>query len=47
VVAFVFLSVYLEIPATKVALAAIALTIVFRVLTIAFNWRTTSVASPS
>ena len=43
-VAFVFLSVYLEIPATKAALAAIALTFVLRVLTIAFNWRTTSVA---
>ena len=44
-VAFVFLSVYLEIPATKAALAAIALTFVFRVLTIAFNWRTEAVSA--
>jgi len=43
-VAFVFLSVYVEISATMAALAAIALTFVLRVLAIAFNWRTTPVS---
>ena len=44
--AFVFLTVYLEVPATQAGLMAIALTFIFRALTITFNWRTTSVASP-
>jgi uncharacterized membrane protein YeiH len=40
-VAFVFLTACLEIPATRAAMAAVAITFVFRALTIAFNWRTT------
>lgn len=44
-VAFVFCSVMLEFSANTSALAAIALTFVFRVLTIAFNWRTAPVSS--
>ena len=45
-VVFVFLAVMLEIAATPAAGAAIAATFVFRALTITFNWRTTSVATP-
>jgi uncharacterized membrane protein YeiH len=45
-VTFVFLAVYQEMPATNAALVAIAITFVFRVLSIAFNWRTTPVSSP-
>ena len=41
-VVFVFLTVTLEVEATLAALAAIVATFVFRVLTIVFNWRTTS-----
>lgn len=44
-VTFVFLAVYREMPATQAALAAIALTFVFRALSITFNWRTTSLSS--
>ncbi len=44
-VTFVFLAVYLEMPPTRAALAAIAITFVFRALSIAFNWRTTSFSS--
>ena len=44
-VTFVFLSVQLEVAATPAALAAIAVTFVFRALTIAFNWRTASVST--
>lgn len=44
-VAFVFLTIYLEVPATKAGLAAIAITFAFRALTIAFNWRTAPVGS--
>jgi uncharacterized membrane protein YeiH len=43
-VAFVFLTAYLEISATRAALVAVAITFVFRALTIAFNWRTTPVS---
>jgi uncharacterized membrane protein YeiH len=43
-VAFVFLTIYLEMPATKAGLVAIVLTFAFRALTIAFNWRTTPVS---
>ena len=45
-VVFVFITVQLEVDATIAALAAIVATFVFRVLTIAFNWRTTPVGSP-
>ncbi len=45
-VTFVFLSVRFEIPATLAALGAIAVTFIFRVLTIVFNWRTSAVAPP-
>ena len=43
-VTFVFLSVHLSIEATGAALIAIAVTFIFRVLTIVFNWRTSAVA---
>ncbi len=43
-VTFVFLTVQLEIAATPAAFAAIALTFVFRALTITFNWRTAPVS---
>lgn len=43
-VTFVFLSVYLEMAATPAALLAIAVTFIFRALSITLNWRTTSVA---
>ncbi|MEO6876827.1 MAG: TRIC cation channel family protein [Opitutaceae bacterium] len=42
-VTFVFLTVELEVPATRAAFTAIALTFVFRALTIVFNWRTAAV----
>ncbi|HNC23820.1 MAG TPA: TRIC cation channel family protein, partial [Opitutaceae bacterium] len=45
-VLFVFLTVKLEVAATPAALAAIALTFVFRALAIAFNWRTTTLREP-
>ena len=45
-VVFVFFTVELEIDATLAALAAIVSTFLFRVLTIAFNWRTTPVGAP-
>jgi len=44
-VTFVFCSAYLELSANRAAVAAVALTFVFRVLTIAFNWRTAPVSS--
>lgn len=44
-VTFVFCSAVLEMSANASAVSAIALTFVFRVLTIAFNWRTAPVAS--
>lgn len=45
-VTFVSLGVREEIPATVAAFVAIAVTFVFRVLTIVFNWRTTPLARP-
>lgn len=42
-VTFVFLSLTLNLPATEAAGGATVLTLVFRVLTIAFNWQTRSV----
>ena len=42
-VVFVFLTVRLGLHATPAAIAAIAVTFIFRALTIAFNWRTTRV----
>jgi uncharacterized membrane protein YeiH len=42
-VTFVCLSVQFELAATPSAIAAVAVTFVFRVLTIVFNWRTTAV----
>jgi uncharacterized membrane protein YeiH len=44
-VLFVFLTVELNRAATPAALAAIALTFIFRGLTISFNWRTTPVSN--
>lgn len=46
-VTFVFLSVQLELTATSAAVAAIAVTFVFRALAIVFNWRTTALAGPA
>lgn len=46
-VTFVFGSIVLGWSSNRAALAAVALTFVFRALTIAFNWRTASVASGS
>lgn len=43
-VTFVFLTVQLELAATPAALGAIAITFIFRALTITFNWRTTPVS---
>lgn len=43
-VTFVFLAAQLHIAATPAAFAAIALTFVFRMLTIVFNWRTAALA---
>jgi uncharacterized membrane protein YeiH len=45
-VTFVFLTAQLQVTATTAAFAAIGLTVVFRVLTIAFNWRTAAVTQP-
>jgi uncharacterized membrane protein YeiH len=45
-VTFVFLSIQLGLSATHSALVAVAVTFVFRVLTIVFNWRTSPVARP-
>jgi uncharacterized membrane protein YeiH len=45
-VTFVFLSVQLDMSPTPSAIAAIAVTFVFRALTITFNWRTSPVAPP-
>ena len=45
-VMFVFLSVTFGLTATASALVAIAVTFVFRVLTIVFNWRTSALALP-
>lgn len=45
-VAFVFLTAQLGLPPTGAAFASIALTFVFRMLTIVFNWRTGAVAPP-
>jgi hypothetical protein len=42
-VTFVFVSVTLERSATFAAIVAIAVTFVFRALTLAFDWRTSSV----
>ncbi|MCW5550101.1 MAG: hypothetical protein KIT44_14145, partial [Opitutaceae bacterium] len=43
-VTFVVLTVQTALDATMAALAAIAVTFVFRVLAIAFNWRTGAVS---
>lgn len=45
-VTFVFLSVNFGLTATSSALIAIAVTFIFRVLTIVFNWRTSPIAPP-
>jgi uncharacterized membrane protein YeiH len=42
-VTFVFLTVKLEVAATPAAIATVALTFVFRALSIVFNWRTSPV----
>lgn len=39
-VTFVFLTAHIGLPATPAALVAIGLTFIFRILSIAFNWRT-------
>ena len=44
-VVFVFLAVMLDVEPTAAAGAAIAATFLFRALTIAFNWRTTSIGN--
>lgn len=44
-VTFVFLTVQLHVPATRAGLMAIALTFIFRLLSIAFNWRTASLGT--
>jgi hypothetical protein len=46
-VTFVVCSATLELSANRSAIAAVALTFVFRSLTIAFNWRTAPVNSGS
>jgi uncharacterized membrane protein YeiH len=46
-VTFVFCSITLELSANRAAIVAVALTFIFRALTIAFNWRTAPVASGS
>ena len=46
-VTFVFCSIELNWSANRSAMASVALTFVFRALTIAFNWRTAPVASGS
>jgi Na+/H+ antiporter NhaC len=43
-VLFVVLTVQTELDATMAAIIAIAVTFIFRVLTIIFNWRTGAVA---
>ncbi len=45
-VTFVFLRAQLAVGATPAAIAAIAVTFVFRALAIVFNWRTSAVAPP-
>ena len=45
-VVFVFFSVQLGLDPTVAALIAIAITFIFRVLTIVFNWRTSAIAPP-
>lgn len=45
-VTFVFLRVEIELAALPSAIAATAVTFVFRALTILFNWRTSAVAPP-
>ncbi len=44
---FIGVGMYLDVTATQAALVAMAVTFLFRSITIAFNWRTTSVASGS
>ena len=44
-VTFIFCTVTLEFPASQSAMYAISLTFIFRLLTIAFNWRTAPVGS--
>lgn len=46
-VAFLFCSVTLELSANRSAIVAVALTFIFRALTISLNWRTAPVASGS
>jgi uncharacterized membrane protein YeiH len=46
-ITFVFLTATREFTSTRAALAAVAVTFIFRVLTITFNWRTTALAEPS
>ncbi len=43
---FVFLTAQMGFSATLAAIAAIVVTLGFRGLTIAFNWRTSAVAPP-
>lgn len=45
-VTFVFLTAQLGVNATLAASASIVVTAVFRLLTIVFNWRTTSIGAP-
>lgn len=46
-VSFIFFTAYCAIPATAAGIAAIALTFVFRALSIVFNWRTAPVGALS
>ncbi len=46
-VTFVFFSVHIDLGPTLAALIAIAVTFIFRVLTIVFNWRTSAVSAPA
>lgn len=46
-VTFVFCTVTLELRATPAAIIAIAVTFLFRILTIVFNWRTSALAEPA
>jgi len=46
-VTFIFCSITLELSPNHSAIVAVALTFIFRALTIAFNWRTAPVASGS
>jgi len=43
---FSALILYFQVPATTAALASIALTFVFRLLAIVFDWKTKSVTEP-